>query len=54
MKLDHKLIEEYNYLVTRIANDYNRKYKMVSRTHFQRASQPIQGTLSTLDMASWS
>ena len=31
MKLDHKLIEEYNYLVTRIANDYNRKYRMVSR-----------------------
>lgn len=31
MKLDQNLIEEYNYLVTRIANDYNRKYKMVSR-----------------------
>lgn len=31
MKLDEKLIEDYNYLVTRIANDYNRKYKMVSK-----------------------
>jgi RNA polymerase sigma factor (sigma-70 family) len=31
MKLDQQLMDEYNYLVTRIANDYNRKYKMVSR-----------------------
>ena len=31
MKLDQQLMDEYNYLVNRIANDYNRKYKMVSR-----------------------
>ena len=31
VKLDESILEDYNYLVTRIASDYARKYKMVSR-----------------------
>lgn len=31
VKLDESILEDYEYLVARVASDYSRKYKMVSR-----------------------